>query len=353
MRKGILHIVESLIVILLVFVILSQFYSIPRPQHAWSESKLRIMAQDLLYVLEESGVDWYSASDIENKLSGIPPTIGYSVVTKSQIPPVINVSCVCDGAEYVEINNALQDISINNRIRIFNVDQTNPLDFDLDGPHLGEYDVILFYDFPSINAAEEQNLTEYLKQGKGIVEYSALTQAQVNQAWHQGIFGFEWTTSTRPGSADAVFQTAAPPSRIYDIKKLYSVINGATYLNNFGTETVYPTAPNEESRIILKQNNTYTSGPQSGHSIPLAIINWNVYGNGRTAWMSDGPLADNMNSDLLRTLVIWASAEKEHVVRDELMFQSSKATFRKIVDGPPPNPMFEPLLIELTVGYQF
>ncbi|UCD02997.1 MAG: hypothetical protein JSV63_04420 [Candidatus Aenigmatarchaeota archaeon] len=353
MRKGFLHVVESVIVILLVFVVLSQFYSIPRPQHAWAENKLRIMTHDMIYVLEEMDVDWFDADDINDTLYGIPETIGYSVKTKQAVPPVMKVACVCTPSDYTFINNnVLTDITINNIPRDFQVDQTYPLDFDLDGPHLSGYDALLFMGFPTISAAEAQNLSDYLSRGRGIVEYTNLTPAQADTVWHQNVFGFRWTASSRSSSPNAVFQTAVPPSRIYDIKKLYSVVNGGTVFSSFGTERVYPLPPNEESRIILKQTNTYTGPPNDGRSIPLAIINWDVYGNGRAAWMSEADLTDDTYGDLLQTLVMWATAEKEHVVKEELLFQSSTASFRKILNQPV-NSMYEPMLIELTVGYHF
>lgn len=351
MRKGFLHVVESLIVIMLVFVVLSQFYSIPRPQHAWSENKLRIMAQDMLYVLDEMQVDWLDASDIENTLSGIAPAIGYSVRTKQSVLPVMKIGCVCEiFADYQTISNSvLTDFTLNGIYRDFQVDQVYPLDFDLDGPHLSNYDVLLFRDFPALSAADAQNLSEYLRGGNGVVEYASLTQAQAGEAWHRQVFGLQWSQSTRPPDTNAEFQIAFPPSKLYDIKKLYEAINGGTSFSNFGTETVFPAPPNEESRILLKQTRIYTGPPNDGRSVPLAVINWNVYGNGRSAWMSNGTLTDAMNRDILKALVIWTAADKEYEVRQDVMLQSAKASFRKVLN----TDMYELMWVELTVGYQF
>jgi hypothetical protein len=354
MRKGFLHVVEALIVILLVFVVLSQFYSIPRSTYPWAETKLRIMAQDLVYVLDEkltNDDDWFDPVAVAAAVSGsVPETMGFSLKTTQAVKPVMTVGVVVSNAvEYNEIvNNVLMNTTINGVVRGFHTDMLYHNDFHT---FPGDYDVLLFYGDPGITTAQEDYLQEHLRGGNGVVQYDGLTQTQVDEPWHQALFDLEWSTSTRPGDTDAEFQISTPPERSYDVMKLYNTVNGYTDFVNYGTENVYPVGVNAESRIVLRQRSSYTGGSHAGRSVPIAVINWDVHGNGRTAWMSDGSLfsASNRNEDTLRSLVMWTASKTHYTVKDDIMVQSASASFRKIFT----TDMYEPVNIELTLGYHF
>jgi hypothetical protein len=356
MKKGFLHVVEALIVILLVFVVLSQFYSIPRSQHVWSEPKLRIMAQDLIYVLEEKLVndeDWFDPVAVETAITGsIPETMGYTIKSKHDVKPAMAVGCICDNiTNFNTINDdILQNVTINGFERGFTVVRLFSASFDvLSEP--GDYDVLVIFGGMEMTAPQLEYLQEHLRAGGGVVQYAALTESSVEEVWHTELFNLSWTDSTRPGDSNAEMQISTPPDRAYEPIEIYSTINGDMAFVNFGTESVYPAGLNQESRIVLRQTNSYITGTLEGRSVPLAVINWGVHGNGRTAWMSDGILTaiDNRNQDMLRSLVMWCAAGKEHTVTEDVMIQSSSAKFRKIFNSD----MYEAVSIEMSIGYYF
>ena len=68
MKKGFLHMAEVIIVSVLVFTILSQFYNIPKSNIEWSNTKLGVTAHDLIYVMEEKGVDWFDFTEVNHTL---------------------------------------------------------------------------------------------------------------------------------------------------------------------------------------------------------------------------------------------------------------------------------------------
>jgi hypothetical protein len=353
MRKGFLHVVEALIVIMLVFVVLSQFYSIPRTQHTWSTTKLRIMGQDLLYTLDEKGVDWFDAGAVDAALSPVlPNTTGYSLVTWQDIRPELNVGCVSVFQDNcTDLNSLLNDRYVNGIYRNFTVEWITPTDmeFDLGGQHL-DNDVILFWGCPSFTAQQVQNLKEYLRQGNGIVEYANLTSDQAKRSWQQELFNINWSASTRPPDTEAEFIPMLPTEKAYGAVKIYDFFNDPdSGFTNFGYETVYPNDEIEGKILVRQWKTLYSSGDHEGRSIPLVIVDWGVGGKGRTAWMSNATLTDTRNADLLKSVIIWAAGEKEYVVKDDTMSESAKSAMRKIYNSD----MFEPVKIELTLGYHF
>ncbi|MCK4714610.1 MAG: hypothetical protein KAT35_03475, partial [Candidatus Aenigmarchaeota archaeon] len=120
--------------------------------------------------------------------------------------------------------------------------------------------------------------------------------------------------------------------------------SGFTGFNDFGDESVYP-ADESESRIIAELDDTYAGTEKH---VPLAVINWAVNGKGRSAWMSNATLSDE-NAQLLKSLILWAASGKEFKVIEGTMVESAKASIRKVYGSD----MYEPVKIELTIGYHF
>jgi hypothetical protein len=112
-KKGFLHVIEVVIVVVLIFVVMSQFTSIPMSESTWSSTKLSMMAQDLAYTLQEKGIDWFDKSDLDSNIySVLPSTMGYTVHTRQQIPPVMRIGCYCNLQNYTYLQNSLaRDLS--------------------------------------------------------------------------------------------------------------------------------------------------------------------------------------------------------------------------------------------------
>jgi len=353
MRKGFLHIVEALIVIMLVFMVLSNFYTIPRPEESWTTAKLTAMSQDLLYSMDENGVNWTDFNDVNSTLYSIlPPTAGYAVNLHLDVRPVTKILCVGSDANCTYLKTLIMgnSITLNNIDRKFTITNVTPavMDFSLDSSYM-DNDVILFWGFPSITPEEASNLSQYLSEGNGVVEYAGLNKTEVETRWHGDIFNLTYVSdSTRPPSINAEFQELQPTDHAYNVMKIYNATGANMLFKNFGSERIYPSS-NMESRILVKQNGSYTGGIYDGMSVPLTVVNWAVRGKGRTAWMSNGTMTDQKNRDLLRALVMWAGGGKDYVLITSAMTQSVRSSFRKILN----TDMYEPMRVDLQLGYHF
>ncbi|MFH0956254.1 MAG: hypothetical protein V1813_00165 [Candidatus Aenigmatarchaeota archaeon] len=73
MRKGFFRILEVVIVAMLVFVTLTQLYSVPKANQPWDMTKLSVMSQDLLYSLDAKNVDWFEPVEVNSTLYDILP----------------------------------------------------------------------------------------------------------------------------------------------------------------------------------------------------------------------------------------------------------------------------------------
>ncbi len=361
MRKGFLHVVEALIVIMLVFVVLSQFYTIPRSDHSWSETKLRIMAQDLLYSLDEGdNVDWLDAASVNTEIVDkqlLPGSMGYSLKTRPLVRPEIMIGCVCDVVEFAYIRDNITSFSLNGIGRTFTVERASPLDFNLDDPgggsYLGKYDVIIFFGVPTINIQQAVNLSAYLRLGNGVVEYADLTEAQVNEDWHRDTFNLEWATTAVDLSGNGwEFQFLETYEQAHDIKRLYDLFNDpASGFTVISDDKVYPLS-RMENRILVRHDDYYQGGIYEGKSAPLVVVNWGVNGNGRSAWMANGnfdTLDDDRNMDLLESVILWTAGGKDYIIKDETFTENAKASFRKVLN----TEIYEPVWVELTLGYHF
>jgi len=588
MKKGFIHIAEVIIVILLVFVILFQFASIPHMRTDWTGPKLGLMANDVLYSLDRSGIDWFSDDDVKSGLVAIlPNTTGFIVKTQQLVRPVITVGCVCDEADYNAMKDGiLTDYYLNGPRRSFVVSQIDPGDIRFPLTN----DVVVFVGYGDLSSSEARALDRYLASGRGVVEFSDLTETQAGQAWHQNAFGIAWTPSTYLPSASADFYPFLPADRgtriedyfynaphelypdastkaywrmnsgigttawdssndnngdlyngsascydqdcpkwvygrfgqalqfdgvndyinvsdakdwpafrsftieawvyprefqqghtgivtkgfivdndgeygikfradpagtaecdnsptegedirahvgttagyyvvcwgdlgdymngwhhfvgrwngtglsiFWDGQEKASVATAGAFVNNtrqpvrlaypahpsmsqseyfngsidevmiydealsadkirehytrkfpearkftnFASENVYLLS-GPQSKIIVEQGNYYSDGPQAGYSVPLAVINWGINGNGRSAWMSGAPESEE-NHQLMRALVVWAAGERDYEVVGGELKSSSKATLYKVLGSD----MFEPVRVDLTLGYYY
>ena len=70
-KKGFIHVIEIIIVSILVLFVFVQFSYMPYVEIDWSTPKLSLQGNDLLFMLDELGVNWLNANDINSKLSGL------------------------------------------------------------------------------------------------------------------------------------------------------------------------------------------------------------------------------------------------------------------------------------------
>ena len=216
--KGFMHIVEILMVVVLLFLVFSQFAAIPGISGDWSETKLSLMAHDILTTFEKKDVSWFNQSSLAKEFNGtLPANVIYSVTLQNVLKPKIKIGCLCTDSEYAAVKNILTPDSfvingMNTSFEVVRVDGVNEL-FSLD------FDVALVYghhqDYEGL-AGNPMPLRRFLDYDKGVVEI--IDRPKID-ALQQNYFGLN-TSSTMSDSSGIMFSL---PSEINgrDTNKIY------------------------------------------------------------------------------------------------------------------------------------
>lgn len=365
-RKGFFHILEVIIVAMLIFVILTQLYSVPKANQPWDAAKVSIMSEDLLYSLEAKGVDWFDKTEVNRTLYDVlPKTMGYSVSVSQDVRPVMRIGVVCGAADFGTISAILSDFQLNGIQRDFVLTRIEPGTLDLSNTSAHyQNDAIMFVGAQAFLPAQIDYLERYLAAGNGVLELSGLTEADVSGSrWYGEVMNLEWVSDSlyfQSAAARAYFPYMDPDERRYPVQKIFlgvppSVSPFASF-GAFGGETLYP-ADMASEKIVAIQDSYYVGGfEHEGMEVPLSTIDWGVNGSGRVAWMSNasisGSTADvNSTKKLLKSLAIWTASGKKYPIIEGSVSTGATATMRKIYMRP--GGMYEPVRIDLTVGYHY
>jgi hypothetical protein len=220
--KGFMHIVEILMVVVLLFLVFAQFAAIPDISGDWPETKLSLMAYDILTTFEKKDVSWFNQSSLAKEFNNtLPANVIYSVTLQNVLKPKIKIGCLCTGSEYAIVKNILTPDSLvinglNTSFELVQIGSVNEL-FSLD------FDVALVYghhqDYEGL-AGNPMPLRRFLDYDKGVVEI--IDQPKID-ALQQNYFGLS-TSSTMSNSSWMVFSS---PSEINgrDTNKIYDYFN--------------------------------------------------------------------------------------------------------------------------------
>jgi len=167
-KKGFMHIVEVMLVVVLVFFAFSQFSSIPDTGGEWPKTKLTLLASDSLKMLDAKGIDWFNGTALAKALTGtIPENMIYSIRLQNVIKPVIKIGCLCSDNEFNRSRFMLSPgwTVINGVNTSFELVQVKSLDeaFSL------EYDVTLVNGYTNLGPAYSA-LRNFVSYDKGVVE---------------------------------------------------------------------------------------------------------------------------------------------------------------------------------------
>jgi hypothetical protein len=362
MRKGFFRILEVVIVAMLVFVTLTQLYSVPKANQPWDVTKLSVMSQDLIYSLDVKGVDWFDKAEVNRTLYDIlPKTMGYAVSVRQDVRPAMRIGCVCSAADYADVGAILADFTLNGIPRDFILTRIAPGTLDFSEAS-SDYDAILLCESQSFTDAQVSDAEAYLAEGGGIVELSDLTQPQVDGSrWYGDVMNIQWVSdSVNVPSSRAFFPYMDPNERRYPVQKIFDAVPPALpsfeNFDNFGSETIYP-KDNAAEKIVVIQDSYYQGGSLDGNEVPLSVLDWGVNGSGRVAWMSNTSISGSTDDEesakkILKALVIWAASGKEYTIVGGTVSTGATASMRKVYGGSGAG-MYEPVRIYLTIGYHF
>ncbi len=314
-KKGFIHIVEVILIIIIMFLVIWQFTYIPGAKTEWSRTKLTLQGNDILFSLDRKGINWFDSEEVEtefNKAFNLT-NILYDLKLKNVIKPRILVGCICDDTEFATANGILNPFVINGKWVNFTLDKIDPSDIS------EIYDVVLLWDF---NLTGYKQVSSYLEADKGIVEVRDLNEEEINNFEVQkNLFGLRYNSSLpSPGIQSIAFTKSVSyaNSTYYNIFKYFYHTPNSTgglieepflFPDFLGSNERVSPRDGDERRIILKQ---------VGSNVSALIVNQGMgEGFGRTAWLSEGSMSEKMKV-LIRDLVVWAAGDTYRVVPNKI-----------------------------------
>ncbi|MEM7815507.1 MAG: hypothetical protein QXN71_00095 [Candidatus Aenigmatarchaeota archaeon] len=229
MRKGFMRIVEIVIVTMLAFAVLVQFYQIPKQETEWEKLKLSLQANDIILSLDKKGVDWFNYTEVDKVIiNSISGNMFYNLKIDNVIKNEINVGCICSVAETAGLSNALKYFDLNRQETEFRVSQISPDSISFSH----EYDVIVVFDY---NLTENYTqIRHFLDAGKGIVEFRHFDISEIDSV-QSDFFGLEWNSSLNPNSNPVEFVSNESYETYYNIYKYFHHI--PIFQDNFSSSS--------------------------------------------------------------------------------------------------------------------
>ncbi|RLJ00290.1 MAG: hypothetical protein DRP03_00925 [Candidatus Aenigmatarchaeota archaeon] len=197
-RKGFVHIVEIILIVIVVFTFLYQFASLKTKPQEWDKIKASLLVGDIINSLRILNTNWFNEEEVRARCDAVfPKTMVYGLSLYGIVKPKINI--LCYGEKCNDVANALESFTINNvtiSFTIHTVDSLSEL-FSL------YYDVaIIARDVLPDSFYNEENkyaLKQFLTNDKGIIEMVNLVSDDLTDSKKKdiqnGIFSLEKTTS--------------------------------------------------------------------------------------------------------------------------------------------------------------
>lgn len=351
-RKGLFHIIESVIISIAMFVMLSQITYIQGSGPEWSNEKLVVQGRDILYSLSASGIDWSDETNVAGYLDYAfnDSNAAYRLEYRGAPQDSISVGCLCDGSAGCSSFCTWLDTHLSG----YSGMEYNSMDV---GFSMTETDnVNTLFDVMVSNqglSGRERNVRNFLSSGRGFVLVRDLEQqdfddygdiltgyfaVNVSSGSSSGSVSFELTDiSNEPEYAMIPGYFSATPNGTWDRYNESHVFSGFV-------SSRMQKVPGAGGRTILKA----TSGA------PACIAKYSAASNrGRSAWLA-GSQGDDDWETLLTSLVIWSSDHTRFVSGTEIGSEESTTYIYAIPGDPSSNDyVFQPMEVVLTMGYLF
>ena len=191
MKRGFLHVIEIVIITLVMFVVILQFTYIPGIPMNYDKTKLIIRGKDILFSLDEKGVNWLNKSSVQEEIDSLlkDTNIIYGLEIRNAIKTPIQVGCLCDGEELAFIETLLKPFTLNRGNISFYVHKIDPPVPGISPAFSQEdatlplfYDVIVAFDYGLAEDGEfdyTNELRNYLSAGKGLVQVRDLDEEKL------------------------------------------------------------------------------------------------------------------------------------------------------------------------------
>ncbi|MBI3412484.1 MAG: hypothetical protein HY051_00190 [Candidatus Aenigmarchaeota archaeon] len=216
--KGFVHIIEIILSFLMILFAMSQFSSLYTQETPWTRNYLSLISKDIIYTANFLGADWQNASFVSSALESIlfSDFIEYEFGLKNAIKRNIIAGCFCSSGELAKLKQQLSAFDLNGAKVNFQV-------LDIAGvADWNSLDTIIYGNYQNMEA-NRQKILDFLKNDKGLMLLSPLTQAQIgSDSVLRDVFGLKWITNPITGSStDDIFVPNYAQNDSYYIKKYF------------------------------------------------------------------------------------------------------------------------------------
>ncbi|MBN2102138.1 MAG: hypothetical protein JW716_04675 [Candidatus Aenigmarchaeota archaeon] len=350
-KKGFVHMIEIIIVVVMAFFAFFQFSYITTPGADWQRTKLALLGNDVLAVMDKNDVNWFDKNEVDSQLKDMikSTNIVYSIKLDNVIKQDIKIGCLCIDGETSKIDDMLkpEPMQINMENINFSVEQVSDIGSLLNP----KYDVVILSDPSVINSinGNTANLMRYLGLDKGIIELFPLRQADVTGAQKE-VFGLEWSSDIPDGSGRIIISPYArnPGSETYTVYKYFNSFPNTTGDGYFEIGHEFNDYLVENSKVISAGNNPQKIlSVQRGTGAAAGILNWGMSDKkGRTAWLPIGIPTNEDEKSLLKSVVAWAGGRAE-ILKKTTMKNPVTVSRYSVYNSD----MFQIVRIDLTLDY--
>ncbi|HLD78005.1 MAG TPA: hypothetical protein VJB16_03160, partial [archaeon] len=134
-RRGFLHILEIIIVVLVAFALFVQFAILPQVKNEWTQPRLTLLAVDMLRTLDLQGINWFNSSAVSGNVSALLNTSGlrFDLRVLGAPKPLLRIGCYyCSESELAFAAAALRSIRVNGENVSSNVENVSAFSADYD-----------------------------------------------------------------------------------------------------------------------------------------------------------------------------------------------------------------------------
>lgn len=197
--KGQISITEAIISAIALFIAFNMIIPTGEYQTKWKESLNSLEGRDILISAERSGkLHDYPFSpafrtDFLSKIDSIKDTIVKNE-TQGTVKNTIYVACDCTPEQRDYLQEILNDIKLNTRGINAKVCISTLPTIDTCGSSTKYPNAVVIWGNKNLGENEINALTDFAKDGNGIIEIADLDQPQANALAQQTIFGIKWTS---------------------------------------------------------------------------------------------------------------------------------------------------------------
>jgi len=348
-RKGFVHVMEMIVVIVMTIFSLTQFSYLSIPQADWERTKLALLGDDILLTLSKKNINWFDDNAVTSAINKFieNSNIAYSIKLTNVIKENINIGCLCDANDMVGIEEALKPnpLLINSeRIRFI----THRID-SINGLFNPAYDLVIICHYTDLSSMKT-TVMRYLSLDKGIIELFPLERSDIDSV-QKDIFGVVWDSASESSSSDDIrFSTYSqrPGTETYTIRKYFlsfpntagnkEFSSGASFENFIGGASHIMQKSDNRMKVLLEQSNT---------KMPAAILNTEISEhNGRTLWLPVGIPDNEKSKNLLKSAVAWAAGDEMYLKQSAMKNPITSSIF-KVYN----NDMFQIIRIDLILSH--